>query len=88
MTEPRPTARVPAPGPRFAGRTAVVTGAAGFLAALLGGGDAVRCLRTGHLTAASALTVTGDHGPLPDPATRERLLAADEAEWAAATEFR
>jgi 2-dehydro-3-deoxygluconokinase len=57
--------------------------AAGFLAALLGGGDAVRCLRTGHLTAASALTVTGDHGPLPDPATRERLLAADEAAWAA-----
>ncbi len=40
--------------------------AAGFLAALLGAGDAVRCLRTGHLTAASALTVTGDHGPLPD----------------------
>ena len=37
--------------------------AAGFLAALLGGGDAVRCLRSGHLTAASALTVTGDHGP-------------------------
>lgn len=61
--------------------------AAGFLAALLGGGDAVRCLRTGHLTAASALTVTGDHGPLPDPATRERLLAADEAAWAAAAEF-
>jgi 2-dehydro-3-deoxygluconokinase len=58
--------------------------AAGFLAALLDGGDAVRCLRSGHLTAASALTVTGDHGPLPDPATRERLLAADETAWAAA----
>jgi 2-dehydro-3-deoxygluconokinase len=59
--------------------------AAGFLAALLGAGDAVRCLRTGHLTAASALTVTGDHGPLPDVATRERLLAADADTWAAAT---
>ena len=58
--------------------------AAGFLAALLGGGDAVRCLRSGHLTAASALTVTGDHGPLPDLATRERLLAADEMAWATA----
>lgn len=58
--------------------------AAGFLAALLGGGDAVRCLRSGHLTAASALTVAGDHGPLPDLATRERLLAADEIAWSAA----
>ncbi len=58
--------------------------AAGFLAALLGGGDAVRCLRSGHLTAASALTVAGDHGPLPDLATRERLLAADEMAWATA----
>ena len=45
----------------------------------------MRCLRSGHLTAASALTVTGDHGPLPDLATRERLLMADEAAWAAIT---
>jgi 2-dehydro-3-deoxygluconokinase len=48
--------------------------AAGFLAELLNSGDAVRCQRSGHLTAASALTVAGDHGPLPDSATRERLL--------------
>ncbi len=58
--------------------------AAGFLAELLNSGDAVRCLRSGHLTAASALTVTGDHGPLPDFATRERLLTAGEAAWARA----
>ena len=56
--------------------------AAGFLAELLNAGNAVRCLRSGHLTAASALTVAGDHGPLPDLATRERLLMADEAAWA------
>jgi 2-dehydro-3-deoxygluconokinase len=58
--------------------------AAGFLAELLNSGDAVRCLRSGHLTAASALTVTGDHGPLPGFATRERLLTAGEAAWARA----
>ena len=61
--------------------------AAGFLAELLNGGDATRCLRSGHLTAASALTVTGDHGPLPDAATRARLLTADEATWARAQLF-
>jgi 2-dehydro-3-deoxygluconokinase len=44
----------------------------------------VRCLRSGHLTAASALTVTGDHGPLPDVAARERLLTAGDAAWARA----
>lgn len=55
--------------------------AAGFLAELLNAGSAVRCLRSGHLTAASALTVAGDHGPLPDSATRDHLLTADEAAW-------
>jgi 2-dehydro-3-deoxygluconokinase len=58
--------------------------AAGFLAELLNSGDAERCLRSGHLTAASALTVTGDHGPLPGIAARERLLTADQAAWARA----
>ena len=53
-----------------------------FLAELLNSGDAVRCLRSGHLTAASALAVAGDHGPLGDAATRERLLTAGEAAWA------
>ncbi len=41
--------------------------AAGFLAALLRGRPARHCLRSGHLTAAAALSVTGDHGPLPAP---------------------
>jgi 2-dehydro-3-deoxygluconokinase len=39
--------------------------AAGFLAGLLRGEPMERCLRLGHVTAASALSVTGDHGPLP-----------------------
>jgi 2-dehydro-3-deoxygluconokinase len=58
--------------------------AAGFLAELLNSGDVVRCLRSGHLTAASALTVAGDHGPLPEAAIREHLLTTDDATWARA----
>jgi 2-dehydro-3-deoxygluconokinase len=38
--------------------------AAGFLAGLLRGEPMERCLRLGHVTAASALSVIGDHGPL------------------------
>lgn len=40
--------------------------AAGFLAGHLRGESAEHCLRRAHLTAASALSVTGDHGPLLD----------------------
>ncbi|MEW2521327.1 sugar kinase [Actinacidiphila alni] len=58
--------------------------AAGFLTGLLRGESPVRALRLGHLTAGAALRVTGDHGPLPDPALIERLLAADDAVWASA----
>ncbi len=61
--------------------------AAGFLAAFLRGAGTVAALRSGHLTAASALSVTGDHGPLPDRAVTAGLLAADEAAWAAARPF-
>lgn len=50
--------------------------AAGFLAGLLRGEPAERCLRVGHVTAASALSVTADHGPLPDEAEMSRLLGA------------
>ncbi|MFD5567397.1 sugar kinase [Streptomyces cadmiisoli] len=57
--------------------------AAGFLAGLLRGGDARRALRLGHITAASALKVTGDHGPLPDRARIEELLDLPSHEWAA-----
>ncbi|MGW3289709.1 sugar kinase [Streptomyces sp. NPDC001002] len=55
--------------------------AAGFLAGLLRGDDPRRALRLGHITAASALKVTGDHGPLPDDAVLKGLLGATDAEW-------
>ncbi|MGW1214374.1 sugar kinase [Streptomyces sp. NPDC002499] len=55
--------------------------AAGFLAGLLNGDDLRRALRLGHITAASALKVTGDHGPLPDDAALKGLLGATDAEW-------
>ncbi|MFE9248999.1 sugar kinase [Streptomyces sp. NPDC007088] len=60
--------------------------AAGFLAARYGTEaehDPVRALRLGHLTAASALSVTADHGPLPPPKRLRELLAADDEQWAA-----
>ncbi|MFC5220228.1 sugar kinase [Streptomyces coerulescens] len=57
--------------------------AAGFLAGLLRGAGTTGALRLGHITAASALQVTGDHGPLPDPAETEALLALSAREWAA-----
>ena len=50
--------------------------AAGFLAALLQGRSVRHCLRSGHLTAAAALRVTGDHGPLPAPEVFAELLEA------------
>ena len=55
--------------------------AAGFLAGLLRGESAERCLRSGHLTAACALSVTGDHGPLPDAAEIDRLLGVRARAW-------
>ena len=57
--------------------------AAGFLAGLLRGENAERCLRLGHLTAVSALTVTGDHGPLPAPEEIDRLLGLPAEAWPA-----
>jgi len=50
--------------------------AAGFLAGHLRGQPAEHCLRKGHLTAASALSVTGDHGPLLDEL---EIMRRDEA---------
>ena len=55
--------------------------AAGFLAGLLRGASAERCLRSGHLTAASALSVTGDRGPLLDTAEFDRLLGLSALAW-------
>lgn len=45
-------------------RERIAAFAAGFLAGLLRGEPTERCLRLGHVTAASALSVIGDHGPL------------------------
>ncbi|WP_406327277.1 sugar kinase [Streptomyces sp. NBC_00203] len=55
--------------------------AAGFLAGLLRGEEMRRALRLGHITAVSALGVTGDHGPLPDSERIERLLGLPDEEW-------
>ncbi|MFF7162022.1 sugar kinase [Streptomyces sp. NPDC008086] len=55
--------------------------AAGFLAGLLRDGTTTDALRLGHLTAASALRVTGDHGPLPGRREQEALLALSPREW-------
>jgi len=57
--------------------------AAGVLTGLLRGGGMERALRLGHITAASALKVTADHGPLPDSARIEWLLELPPSEWAA-----
>lgn len=58
--------------------------AAGFLSGLLRQLPVDRALRLGHLTAASALRVAADHGPLPDPEVVAALLDADEETWRAA----
>ncbi|MFD7873418.1 sugar kinase [Streptomyces sp. NPDC059766] len=58
--------------------------AAGFLGGLLRQLPVDRALRLGHLTAASALRVAADHGPLPDPALLAALLDADEETWRSA----
>ncbi|MEV7323371.1 sugar kinase [Streptomyces sp. NPDC093970] len=55
--------------------------AAGFLAGLLRGDPLTRALRLGHITAVSALRVTGDRGPLPGPAETERLLDLTDGDW-------
>ncbi|MEW2134248.1 sugar kinase [Streptomyces sp. NPDC005435] len=57
--------------------------AAGFLAGLLRGEPVHRALRLGHITAASALKVTSDRGPLPPDHCVDRLLALPDEEWEA-----
>ncbi|MBT3164487.1 sugar kinase [Streptomyces sp. Vc74B-19] len=59
--------------------------AAGFLAGLLRGESLTRALRRGHITAVSALKVTGDHGPLPPPAETEHLLTLPDTAWRSLT---
>ncbi|MEU6241434.1 sugar kinase [Streptomyces sp. NPDC047024] len=57
--------------------------AAGFLAGLLRGEPVDRALRLGHITAASALKVIADRGPLPPDHCVDRLLALTDGEWEA-----
>ncbi|MGK4583557.1 sugar kinase [Kitasatospora sp. HPMI-4] len=57
--------------------------AAGYLAGTLRNLTESQRLRLGHLTAAAALTVRGELGAPPPAALTERLLAAEEADWAA-----
>jgi 2-dehydro-3-deoxygluconokinase len=56
--------------------------AAGFITGMLRGLDWQRQVRLGHLTAAAALRVSSDHGPVLPTGHRLRLLAATEEEWA------
>jgi 2-dehydro-3-deoxygluconokinase len=55
--------------------------AAGFLTGLLRDEPPSRALRLGHLTAAAALQVTSDHGPLPPASVIASLLAAPPELW-------
>jgi 2-dehydro-3-deoxygluconokinase len=55
--------------------------AAGYLSGMLLGLDQKACLRRGHLSAASTLTVTGDRGPLPEQAVMQAVLACGDADW-------
>ncbi|MFF5343505.1 sugar kinase [Streptomyces althioticus] len=59
--------------------------AAGFLTGVLRGETPTRAVRLGHITAASALQVTADHGPLPPPRETERLLGLPEEGWQSLT---
>lgn len=57
--------------------------AAGYLAGLLRGYEQRRRLRLGHILAASALMVSGDHGTAPPAAELDRLLECTPREWSA-----
>jgi 2-dehydro-3-deoxygluconokinase len=55
--------------------------AAGYLSAMLRGGSPRHRLRLGHLVAAHALRIVGDHAPLPDRTWFDAELQADEGTW-------
>lgn len=57
--------------------------AAGYLSEMRRGGSPQRRLRLGHLVAAHALRVAGDHAPLPGRVWFDSYLQADEEGWAA-----
>jgi 2-dehydro-3-deoxygluconokinase len=58
--------------------------AAGFLAGMLRGLDAIGQVRLGHMTAAAALRVSDDHGPLLPAKLQRRLLTGTDEDWACA----
>jgi 2-dehydro-3-deoxygluconokinase len=55
--------------------------AAGFIAGVLRSESVETCLRLGNITAAAALQVQQDVGPLPEPAELKRLLNLSRLEW-------
>ncbi len=57
--------------------------AAGFLAGTLQDLPMKQRLRLGHLNAAAVLAVPEDHAAPPDSALRDKVLNADDDEWAA-----
>lgn len=76
--------RISIPAPRVEVVEPVGAGdafAAGYLSAMLHGAAPRRRLRLGHLVAAHALGVTGDHTPLPDRAWFEPHLEASDDAW-------
>jgi 2-dehydro-3-deoxygluconokinase len=58
--------------------------AAGFLVGVLRDLPVRMCLRLGTITAAAALRVPSDVGPIPSPCVVDRLLALDDNEWRSA----
>jgi 2-dehydro-3-deoxygluconokinase len=57
--------------------------AAGYLSGLLRGLDQRRRLRLGHVCAATALMVSGDHGTPPGPELLDALLDCTPSQWSA-----
>lgn len=57
---------------------------AGFLVGILRGLDAIGQVRLGHLTAAAALRVCGDHGPLLPADFQRQFLSGTDEDWACA----
>jgi 2-dehydro-3-deoxygluconokinase len=57
--------------------------AAGYLAGVAAGDSAERCLRRGHVSAATVLTVRGDTARLPDEPVLEGLLGCSDEQWRA-----
>jgi 2-dehydro-3-deoxygluconokinase len=55
--------------------------AAGFVVGVLRALPVKMCLRLGTITAAAALRVHSDVGPMPSPCVVDQLLALDDNEW-------